>query len=182
MKRSRWLFIAPLLAMLGTVWQADVCLACSCAMTTPESAFESADLVFRGAVVAVDAAGDDRYIRILLDVDTLWKGQTASPVELASDPGSSCSVQFHSGAEYLVFAYEEDGQWQTDICAHSGVIERAGDDLAFLASITPLRVQPEEPSDRDGAPTWQRWLIITGVAVLTGVGAGLYVARRRARA
>lgn len=168
--------------------------ACSCGGGTGAEAFERADAVFAGEVVAqrTDASFFERLVgmegterRISVAVDDVYKGTVAEQVVVRTHVQSTaCGIEPTVGATYLLFARFGDGsvppdpekadQLQVNSCDGTGPV--SADALAGLPDPAP----PRPGGDGLG---WQVPIWLPPIAVLTLVVAAAFavVARNRTR-
>lgn len=130
-----------LFVFLGTalmVQSPSSAFACSCMM--PESVQQSIDdasAVFLGTVKDVSAENDFRTT-VTIAVKKEWKGSVSAgknvKVSTAND-SAACGYQFEEGAEYLVYAYnnEQTGDLSVSLCSATKLKTEAKEDLAVLA-------------------------------------------------
>lgn len=157
--------------ILGTLLAREAA-ACSCASGTPASRYASSDLVFRGTVLRVtDRATFLRlawtYLKMLtgrepdvdmadyakaqgfkveLDVRQTWRGPRKGPVTLFTGRSDAdCGIRFVTGTEYLVYGdCDDNGDCYTFLCNRTRPVDRAEDDLRYLASLTNSVRPPEK--------------------------------------
>jgi hypothetical protein len=124
-------------------------LEASCLMMTPCQVYEFSTVIVQGTVtelaevdLGAEIVGGLSYPRVetlvTIDVEKAWKGATpGTPIQIYTDGRrSSVGYEFVRGQKYLVFAYERRGRLSTSICSHTNVIDRAGEDLAFLETLS----------------------------------------------
>jgi hypothetical protein len=163
---------ATLLAglILGTVLAREAA-ACSCASGTPASRYASSDIVFRGTVLRVtdratflrlawtflkmltgrepDADMNDyaktQGFKVELDIRQTWRGPRKGTVTLFTGrSGGDCGIRFVEETEYLVYGdCDDSGDCYTFLCNRTRPVDRAGDDLRYLASL-PNDMRPRE--------------------------------------
>lgn len=143
--------VAVVVALAGLMMMASAPAPAeaSCITVTPCTAYEIASVIVQGTVTELADAdlgpeilGGREYPRIAtlvtIDVDKAWKGAAAgAPLRLyTSGRRSSIGFVFEKGRKYLVFAYERGGVLETSNCSHTNLIEKAGEDLAFLDTLS----------------------------------------------
>jgi protocatechuate 3,4-dioxygenase beta subunit len=123
--------------------------ACSCMESGPAcQAFWTTAAVFDATVVAIENIETDellggdlrRFTRRLvkLDVRKGWKGVTAGPLEVVTNPDeASCGFEFRLSGRYLIFADDRrvDGRMTVSRCSATRAYDGTGDAAAFLASL-----------------------------------------------
>lgn len=197
-----WLRVCAALAVLGGLLLAPPgpVWACSCAQPrSPAVAAGDAVAVFSGAVTSIvdrgslnlpdvvrswlgqphqTLGGDSR--RVTLAVANSWKGVTETPVTIGTGNGNAdCGFSFNVGGQYLVYAYDNQGQLVTNMCLRTAALSQASVDLTYLQTLPMLTVTPAAPNRLLG-------VCLAGAAGLVGLlalagGAG-WLWRRRARA
>ncbi len=124
-------------------------LEASCMMMTSCQVYEFSSVIVQGTVteltevdLGAEIVGGRSYPRIetlvTIDVEKAWKGATpGTPIQIYTDRrGTSNGIEFMQGQKYLVFAYDRGGRLSTSVCMHTNVIDRAGEDLAFLETLS----------------------------------------------
>ena len=124
-------------------------IAASCLKVTSCQAFDQSSLVVQGTVtdmtdvdLGTETIGGRPYQRIetlvTIDVEKAWKGATpGTTVQVHTDGRrSSNGIEFVRGQRYVVFAYEREGRFKTSICTHTNPLDKAGEDLAFLETLS----------------------------------------------
>jgi hypothetical protein len=135
---SRFAFFILLVALL-LAGRAEPVAACTCAINpSPAAEFDQAAAVFAGRVVRIDlreGPGAPPYspVRVILEVETVWKGPLRSTIEVftAVDEGA-CGFNFNVGWRYLVYARASGDALQASSCTRTAVLSHAGEDLAAL--------------------------------------------------
>jgi hypothetical protein len=150
-----------------------VSFACKCDWPpSVEQELERSKAVFSGKII--DVKNEDNNRKILFEVDETWKGVSESQIIL-TDELSSCSLDFHEGESYLVYAYEFQGELTTNTCDRTKEISGAGEDLATLGKgTTPteevdLKNQLRNPVVRY-IYIWIPVLIVTAVFIRKRIG------------
>jgi hypothetical protein len=110
--------------------------ACSCFPPgTPTEELEKSDAVFSGKVI--DVKTDDSTLRAKIRVKESWKGMDSKEVTLnTSIDSAGCGVNFETGKEYIVYAYQEDGKYITYLCSRTAELVHAQEDLKELGEGT----------------------------------------------
>ncbi len=124
--------------------------ACSCMQQSPEDAAASADAIFEGRVVTVEAPaeGDQSTpVRVTVRVTQQWKGVTTEEVELTTAPNSAmCGYDFELDQVYLIYAYAEDGGLGVSLCSRTQLADQADEDRTHLGpGTTPVDPNAEDP-------------------------------------
>lgn len=127
-------FIALILFFIlsATVITAFPSVSHACKCEEPPSVkqeLEKSKAVFSGKVIDIKDEKNNR--KILFDVEETWKGVKDTQIILL-DEISSCSLDFHEGATYLVFAYDFQGDLTTNICDRTKDLSWAQEDLLKL--------------------------------------------------
>ncbi|MGD6832528.1 hypothetical protein ACQCT5_10215 [Sutcliffiella halmapala] len=110
--------------------------ACSCLPPgTPLAELEKSDAVFSGKVIEVKT--DDSTLIAKISVKESWKGMDSkeTTVHTAID-SAGCGVNFETGKEYIVYAYQEDGKYTTYLCSRTAELAYAHEDLNELGEGT----------------------------------------------
>lgn len=111
--------------------------ACSCEQPPPpQEALANADAVFSGRVISVESADTTDLVR--LRVQDAWKGVEREEVVIRSGPGN-CAIYFVLDHDYLVYAYDDDGELVTNMCTRTARLQDAAGDVSALGP--PLDIQ-----------------------------------------
>ncbi|MBO6936175.1 MAG: hypothetical protein JJ863_14455 [Deltaproteobacteria bacterium] len=124
--------------------------ACSCMQQSPADAAASADAIFEGRVVTVEAPpeGDQSTpVRVTVHVTQQWKGVSTEDVELTTAPNSAmCGYNFELDQVYLIYAYAEDGGLGVSLCSRTQPADQADEDRTHLGpGTTPVDPNAEDP-------------------------------------
>ena len=149
------------LALAGAgLAQPSPAFACSCAQPgTPAEAVAQADAVFLGTVAGVRFRTPSPWLAGLLQrlpgvqmpygvdvsirVNTAWKGISARDVTVTTGYGDAdCGFVFSARQQYLVYAFADPDGLRTHICSRTTGVNAAAADLAYLASLPPLKLPP----------------------------------------
>ena len=108
---------------------------CSCltAVPAPCGAYWRADRVFVGRVESIRRVGSSRLVAFTV-LDGI-RGVRSSAVEVSTGPaGQPCSLSFHRGAEYIVYASSDPstGALTTNACSRTRPLDDAGADLDYV--------------------------------------------------
>lgn len=112
--------------------------ACSCVPPPPpKEAMESSSAVFSGKVRSIDEPKIVRSsidpVTVTMEVKEVWKGDAEDVVKLKTALSTaSCGYHFEVGAEYIVYAYGEDGEYHTGLCTRTAPLSNAEEDLQAL--------------------------------------------------
>ena len=146
-RRSTPLLLATSFVLLG----ADLCFACSCALSSPRELAANASAVFTGTVVKIDERSEpDPYavpedpqpralpVRVVrFSVETAYKGSVTSEMDVRTAVDSAaCGFEFVNGWRYTVFTYETDGAVWTGLC--SGTTEGEVEPARYELSVQPV--------------------------------------------
>ena len=195
MKGKGWIHRLLLLALLWSWMPASPAYACSCAESEPPArAFSTTPAVFHAtALASTSSSGYSRsWITELLygigigsgnygqeipfEVISSWKGVDKTHVLIHTGfGGGDCGVGFNQGDEYLIYAYGNDDNLETNICTRTRPISRASDDLTYLGGLTPLTLQS------GGLPAFYRLRQFGWVLLPVGLIAGIFWWRRKER-
>lgn len=141
---------AVVIGVIGLVMMlAPTGLEASCIKATSCHVYEQSSVVVQGTVTELtevdlgpEIVGGRAYplvqTLVTIDVEKAWKGATAgSPIQIYTDgKRSSVGFEFERGQRYLVFAYERRGRLEASNCSHTNSIDKAGEDLAFLETLS----------------------------------------------
>lgn len=110
--------------------------ACDCILTpSAEKAYATATEVFSGTVLSIEKTGatDSMWmsVKITFSVTKVWKG--AETRIIFTDMGSNCGYSFKTESAYLVYATDQEGVLQTNICTRTKLLQHAEEDLKYLA-------------------------------------------------
>ena len=173
--------------------QPQCAFACSCRPPGPPAeTLANATAVFSGRVTAVALPADTGGplpVQVTFAVAQTWKGTNRSTIVVNTPASSaSCGVDFVQGQEYLVYALENEGTLQTNLCSRTAPLGSAGEDLAVLGAggaPVPSAGGAETPTNlpATGVQTYtlERQATIAGVALLI-ILFGAAIARRRSAA
>ena len=172
------LLIAPSLVALG----ATSALACSCIPHKPDhKAVEDAAAVFTGKLASADVERVGYSAATwTFAVDTVYKGDVRATQEVSSETqGPACGIVFKEGKRYAVFAYADNGEFQTNSCSNT----RAIADEKELR-LQPLAVFPPELEAAEAPVGESRndafWILTAVIATALVAGlAGWWVRSRR---
>lgn len=170
MKTTAWAMLIGFMVLLATMLVPEQrAYACSCAAGSAAEKLELFDAVFTGTVVGV--GGRKRFVhdtsrKYTFEVDTAWKGIAEARATVYSfDTGeASCGYSFSRGKTYLVFAYEEEGNWKTNLCAGNLQINEAASAIALLGDGTKIE-------KTGGANLFQNGTLSTWAGPATGAAA-----------
>jgi len=130
--------ITTLLATL-TLFGVEDLPACSCLPPpTPARAFAEADAVFLGKVLTFEAVPALHQRRAHLAVVKIWKGDKNQADTLFTPwDEAGCGYPFHVDSTYLIYAgHYGNGPLSTNLCTRTRPRSQAGQDLAFLDSLS----------------------------------------------
>jgi hypothetical protein len=110
--------------------------ACSCLPPgSPFAELEKSDAVFSGKVLGVKT--DNSTLQAKIRVNEAWKGMDSKEVTVhTSIDSAGCGVNFETGKEYIVYAYQEDGKYTTYLCSRTAELVHAQEDLKELGEGT----------------------------------------------
>jgi hypothetical protein len=122
--------------------------ACECApLNSPKVEYQQSDVVFVGTVTGmqVDNMYGDHYI-VTFEVVERWKGASGSETTVWTGiDGAICGFYFELDSTYLVYGNTYDSaRVFTTMCDRTRNINAAGEDLAFLDTVTsvPSWIEP----------------------------------------
>jgi len=139
MRRVAGVLVVALLVLAA---DARCAWACSCASpsATPIEARDGGAAVFAGRVTDVNTPDPNSYtlfrsMAVTFAVSHVWKGNVGSSIVIGtSRDGASCGYTFDIGQEYLIYAFEYEGQLVTGICERTRLLADAQTDLAVLGA------------------------------------------------
>jgi len=136
---------APVLAMGLIAATPASGVACSCGEIAgpPCEATWKAEAVFVGTVRSIVDVDHDAYERpylsrlVTVDVERAFANAAPGPLELVTGRGGGdCGYQFAVGRRYLIYAGKTPiGRWSVSICSRTRPIEKAQEDLEYLATV-----------------------------------------------
>ncbi|HKZ71005.1 MAG TPA: hypothetical protein VJ020_13050 [Anaerolineales bacterium] len=166
--------VALLLAQPSPAW------ACSCVLPDPPPiAFANTDAVFVGRVTQINdpswpgimASGADP-VRVVFQVNDSWKGVATTTVMVETAvSGASCGYVFDTGKRYVVYAYNDSGVWNTNMCTRTNYVTNAAADLAYLNTLPKLTLTATS------SPISAVVYVIGAVVILAAVIGGIWLAR-----
>lgn len=170
--------------------------ACSCVGPTPPAdAFRDSGAVFTGRVTNLATAIQIPFItpalarlgiftsdpwntrQAALTVTRSWKGVATTQITVRTGQGGGdCGYGFQEGHEYLIYAYQSNNNWITNICTRTAPTAFAGaaDDFTYLTTQPTLTLTPTAPS-RSLAP----YLAIPLLLLPLALAAIWYIRRKR---
>jgi hypothetical protein len=171
--------LALFVLMVGVAGHVPRAYACSCIQPEPPvEAMTKSAAVFAGRVIDIDAPAvmtntlDQN--KITFNASKAWKGVDKNPVYVYSSGSSaSCGYEFEVGKEYLVYAYEEDGNLATGLCTRTALLADAAEDLVALGAgeiIEPSTNAPEGANN-------DTYSVIGGIILIIAIGSVYYFAR-----
>lgn len=164
----------------GTVPMAQV-VACSCVGAgTPEEVVAGAELAFIGTVMDTAAGGPSEFggsnVRYAFAVEhaSAPTGQLVVVQALDDGGGASCGMQFAIGERWLVTAYRQGPELETNLCSmNQRTDEMAAGDLAAYTQLLP-NVPPEEADEPPGGPRADLSIpVVTAVVLLSALALGV---------
>ncbi len=184
------LAVALLAASAVTSWApAPVAWACSCVAMTTEEYADSADVVARGTVTAVESPADPGSSAddalYTLRIDEVWKGRVTTPATvLSAVDGASCGWEgIEEAMEIVLFGRYDGDDLRSNLCDGSGpadadVTQAIAEHLGDSRPALPAEVldQQDEPQ---GDGEWSPWLVAGIVIAMIGAVAGAALAARR---
>ncbi|HSH04534.1 MAG TPA: hypothetical protein VLL52_18635 [Anaerolineae bacterium] len=156
----------------------DTAWACSCVEgETVTDAVNRAHLVFAGEVTdeqtlsTLFSSTDTAYA---FNVQEVWKGEASRNlvIQTAKD-SAACGYNFNVGNTYLVYAYEYEGQLQTNLCSRTTELSSATEDLNILGSGNPPL--PANNTLQDNFS----WLVLAGIGMITLTATGYIIWKTR---
>jgi hypothetical protein len=123
--------------------------ACSCAMYgTPEEELEGATAVFSGKVIKIETPGQmvlGGNNNVTFDIIEIWKGDAWGQIIIkTSSADSLCGFGFAEGKEYLVYAFGDISDLQTNICQRTKLLSEADEDLEYLKTLESKKINDQE--------------------------------------
>lgn len=166
-KLIRLLLVVCIVVGIMGVVKPSVGYACSCEPQTAQGMFERAHVIFSGRVTDIKQGKEesnwDRFVT--LEVSKIWKGQAQTEQVVRTQPHSAaCGVEFETGRAYLVYAYEQDGHLQTNLCTRTGLYSQAYADRLYLGQ-GKLVDERREPWRGPDAALIGFYLIAVGLAL-----------------
>ena len=135
---SKKLFILLIFIALIAIFSNFVS-ACSCAGgRTLQQEFGDADAVFLGTVKGIQQPiGSDFFggqITANFDVQKSWKGIDSRSINITTGVSEAgCGYSFVQGQDFLVFAYNNEGELSTGICSGTHEVSNAITDEDIIA-------------------------------------------------
>jgi hypothetical protein len=147
--------------------------ACSCLALTDEEAFEIADAVFVGELVGTELATDPGPVyssgdpeRFYFDVDKVFKGKaTDRQTILTARDGASCGLEIGGSGPFLVFAYRDRGDLQSNLCSGTRPLSMGDLPASFGPGRQPT-LQPADEPDEVSGPSMLEAAMSVWVALL----------------
>jgi hypothetical protein len=117
-----------------------------------DEAARGSDAVFVGEAGPTDGTGQGAVT--LFRLETIFKGTPGSGAIFHGTEGAACGLRFTEGTTYTVFAYENDGRLETNLCTREGSIP------AEKLDLSPLPSPPASRGPSDGTVASRPWYII----------------------
>jgi hypothetical protein len=174
------IFAAIVAAML--ISPPRITYACSCMVPPgPAQARNDSVAVFSGTVTAVEGDRDGMApLRVSIDINQVWKGpMLARTLLLTSGSSASCGFEFQPGTDYLVYAYDQDGQLATGLCTRTAPLADAALDIAELGPGTAAAPSGYPAGEPQAAAGSNLPLIIGGAAGLAVLASAAALLLRR---
>ncbi len=187
-RRTSFIAIIPLIfaAVVAAILISPprITYACSC-MVPPGAAQARNDAaaVFSGRVTAVEGQREGTTpLRVSIDIAQVWKGPMLNrTLLLTSGSSASCGFDFQPGTDYLVYAFDQDGQLATGLCTRTAPLDQAALDVAELGPGTVASPNSDPGSQPVAEVGNSLPLIIGGGVALVAIASGALVfVRRRA--
>ncbi len=162
--------------------------ACSCIETTLEEQADELDFAFVGHQIGREQIDEmsDNGVRLVFEVDSVYKGDIATPFEVfTSAQSSACGVSFGDNAQTGVVAHTYEGKPLAGLCSQLMDTSEAQMKAVFGVGAVPVEDRVLRLDDVGGqayyeeeSPPWL-WIILASVA--GPVAAVVFVARRTKR-
>ncbi|HVR75675.1 MAG TPA: hypothetical protein VMT52_15175 [Planctomycetota bacterium] len=109
-----------LLAVTFIAFPGRLAIPCSCQRPLPPlQALAEAASVFSGRVIAFGPV-EPFNKRATFGVSAIWKGPIAETIDVfTSSDSAGCGIDFQVGAEYLVYAWEDETGFFTHLCSRT---------------------------------------------------------------
>lgn len=171
---NKFSFLTLLIALLMLI-DAPSVSACSCVGGLPLiDQITNASAIFSGTVTqlslgeapaatlapGVQAPGMQVF-QTSVAVSQVWKGPADQQLSVnTAQDSAACGYPFQTDTEYLIYAYENEGQLYTSLCSNTKPLEAAWSEIAILNSLFSA-----VPRDR-----------LATAATVTATGHGMYYA------
>ncbi|MFC7371635.1 hypothetical protein ACFQPF_08095 [Fictibacillus iocasae] len=169
-----------LLMSIALIYQTNTALACSCVPNPdPEAALKNADAVFSGKVTEITRTGFIEKSRaVKIETQTIWKGSKNKHMLIyTAEQSASCGYEFAVGKEYIIYAYDHDGELHTGLCSRTALLKDAGEDLHALGKGSP----PDDNQSLNMPLSSSEQWTYSGIGTVLLAGTVLAVVRRRKR-
>ncbi|WP_026934257.1 hypothetical protein [Christiangramia echinicola] len=120
----------------------DFC-TCSESKEITQEDIEDYDLILHGIVQKIETVEHQKLIT--LNIKTLYKGNLENNIVTISTPAdlAMCGLNIGTGTEWLLFAFDENGEYSTNSCTRSGdldsyidwIKDRVEKDIVFLENL-----------------------------------------------
>ncbi|MEK5481700.1 MULTISPECIES: hypothetical protein [unclassified Viridibacillus] len=139
--KIRIVILLSMLFISVLIYPIDKSYACSCAQPDPpKEALKSSSAVFSGKVIEIVDRNKNNEIQssadpiaILFSVDKSWKGVDQTQVIVYTERSSaSCGYGFSLKEEYLIYAYEDNGELRVNACSRTAPLSGAKEDIQAL--------------------------------------------------
>jgi len=143
---------------------------------TPSEGVTSSHAIFTGEVTKIEPNEATKFggLEITLQVKKAWKGALGDEVQVhTAASGAACGYGFAMGQTYLVYATRDEADpMRVSLCSRTALVERAGEDLAFLGKPSQQFDDPaaSRKSKQGEAKTKDKCSASPGVAGRAGLG------------
>ncbi|MCA9381129.1 hypothetical protein KC678_02600 [Candidatus Dojkabacteria bacterium] len=112
--------------------------ACSCIQPgTPIEEANKGQIIFSGTVESITEV-DDLNLQVTVKPIMSWTSDLLSmttPVSTANN-SAACGYNFEEGKDYLIYAYEHEGNLSTNLCTRTQLLDKAAMDIPELDQLS----------------------------------------------
>jgi len=153
-------FFISLILLLPLV--SNIVYSCSCLNVDTKEHFDNSNLVFTGTVSNIKrpyfSIDSSDPIKATFEVNKVYKGLNEKDVKIdkivveTAKEEASCGYNFEEDKEYLVYASDNDGIWQTGLCSGTKSLDDAQNEILELENTIEEKVI-ESPNDVKEQPS-----------------------------
>lgn len=182
---AKYLAIYIITTILFLICIPSTSYACSCVEpNSVKEEFKQSSAVFSGkAIKIVDknksmfGQSSADFLAVVFEVDDSWKGIDQKQVVVYTERSSaSCGFEFTLNNNYLVYAYEVDGQLRVSLCSRTSPLSEATKDLEELGKGETPTKQASIDLQNDNS-LYNNW-ILSPLLFIALLLVGVYIRQR----
>ena len=156
---KKFYFLIILILLLPVV--SHVVYSCSCITADTKVYFDDANLVFTGQVSGIRrpyfSMDSSDPIKVTFKVNKVYKGLNEKGIKMdeivveTAKEEASCGYNFEEDNEYLVYANDDSGVWQTGLCSGTKSLDDAQNEILGLENTIGEKIF-ESPNNTQEQP------------------------------